>query len=176
MSSHSLLQSLFLSLTWHKASFRGGGNHLWGVGIRACWNKSWKMQALFTKWGRTQVTELPTCHFLAGGVGGMGRGRIPSYSFLVSVLLSVKQTNQQNKTLSQTAVRQIKMYIKQLANSNISINITENPIILLTRQPLQGWGWMTRKQGLQRKGGPASQQRWFFLPWSSALPNSLRWI
>lgn len=161
MSSYSLLQSLFLSLKWHKVLLGDEGKL--GKEIRPHWNKSWRMQAPFRKWGGTQVTISPTCHFLAGSGGWTGA----SYSFLVSVLLSVKQTNQPKTTLSWITLRQMKMYIRELANSNISINITENSIILITRQPLQDWGWVTRKQGLQGERGHQVQQGPFFLPFLS---------
>lgn len=54
-----------------------------------------------------------------------------------------------------------KMYIRYLANSTLSISITENIIILITRQPLLGQGWVTRKQGLQARGCPRSRRRLF---------------
>lgn len=128
-----------------------GRNHLLGVGIRAPWNNPRRTQAPYTE--KRGVHRVPACHIPAGG--GCG----------VAILLFLGLSSpicETNKRLSQTAVvRQMKMYIRYLANGTLSISITENIIILITRQPLLGQGWVTRKQGLQERGCPRSRRRLF---------------
>lgn len=119
LPSYFLLQSLFLAIKWHKA-------WLGGVGLRARWNSSWRMQAPCTgKWGRTG-SRLARLLFPSWG------GRLPSYSQSQFSYLWNKQKTKHNKRLSQTVVvRQTKMDIRYLANSNISINIAgKTPLFL----------------------------------------------
>lgn len=78
--------------------------------------------------GAQATCELPTCCFLARVVG------VVTMLLFLSLSSSICETN---KRLAQiVVVRQMKMYIRYLANSSISINITENTITLLTRQPV----------------------------------------